>query len=141
MRMISGCSTAREGEVTATEILEPYFDAQHRGFADLPLARLDDLATIFGDDLLDGLPRDLFQFMLRTAADNQILQTFSLVYGTQNNRVETSIWDASLKDEYTFTPHIGLYALGAFDRNTFAGIDRRFDKAHRLQPKAHHLAP
>ncbi len=68
------------------------------------------------------------QFMLRTAADNQILQTFGLVYGTQNNRVQTSIWNASLKDEYTFTPHIGLYALGAFDRNTFAGIDRRFEE-------------
>jgi putative salt-induced outer membrane protein YdiY len=68
------------------------------------------------------------QFTLRTAADNQVLQTFSLVYGTQNNRVQTSIWDASLKDEFTFTPHIGLYALGAFDRNTFAGIDQRFEE-------------
>jgi putative salt-induced outer membrane protein YdiY len=68
------------------------------------------------------------QFTLRTAADNQILQTFGLVYGTQANRVQTSIWNASLKDEYTFTPHIGLYALGAFDRNTFAGIDRRFEE-------------
>ena len=68
------------------------------------------------------------QLMVRTGSDNQILQTFGLVYGTQNNRVSTSIWNASLKDEFTFTPHIGLYALGQFDRNTFAGINQRFEE-------------
>ncbi len=66
--------------------------------------------------------------VLHTSTDNQVDQMFSLVYGTSRNRVQTSLWTAGVRDEYKFTPHVGLYALGEFDRNTFAGIDRRFEE-------------
>jgi putative salt-induced outer membrane protein YdiY len=66
--------------------------------------------------------------VLRTSKDNQIDQMFSVVYGTSQNKVQTSLWTAGLRDEYKFTPHVGLYALGEFDRNTFAGIERRFEE-------------
>jgi putative salt-induced outer membrane protein YdiY len=59
---------------------------------------------------------------------NKIGQTFSVVYGTTNNKVQTSIWTAGLRDSYTLSSTIGLYALGAFDRNTFAGIEQRFEE-------------
>jgi putative salt-induced outer membrane protein YdiY len=65
---------------------------------------------------------------LRPSQRNEIDQAFSLVYGTSNNHVQTSIWTAALEDQYKFRPWLGLYALGDFDRNTFAGIKARFDE-------------
>jgi putative salt-induced outer membrane protein YdiY len=66
--------------------------------------------------------------VLHTSPDNQVDQMFSVVYGTSQNKVQTSLWTADLRDEYKFTSHVGLYALGEFDRNTFAGIDRRLEE-------------
>jgi putative salt-induced outer membrane protein len=65
---------------------------------------------------------------LRTSPDNKVGQTFGLVYGTLRNRVQTSLWTAGLRDDYTFTPTIGVFALVGFDRNTFAGVDHRFEE-------------
>jgi putative salt-induced outer membrane protein YdiY len=65
---------------------------------------------------------------LHPSGKNEIDQSFSLVYGTSNNVVQTAIWDAQIHDTYKFTSHIGLFALGQFDRNTFAGIDSRFEE-------------
>jgi putative salt-induced outer membrane protein YdiY len=67
-------------------------------------------------------------FNIWTDHSNKIGQTFSVVYGTNNHKVQTSIWNAGLRDAYTFSPTVGLYALGAFDRNTFAGIEQRFEE-------------
>lgn len=59
---------------------------------------------------------------------NSVAQTFSLVYGTSQNKVQTSLWTGQLEDIYKFTAHVGLYALGHYDRNTFAGIDQRLEE-------------
>jgi putative salt-induced outer membrane protein YdiY len=63
-----------------------------------------------------------------TDHSNKIGQTFGLVYGTSNNKVQTNLWTAGLRDEYTFTPAFGVYGLVSFDRNTFAGINQRFEE-------------
>ena len=67
-------------------------------------------------------------FTARPSSRNEIDQTFSVVYGTSANKVQTSLWTAGIRDEYKFTPNVGLYLLGNFDRNTFAGIDHRFEE-------------
>jgi putative salt-induced outer membrane protein YdiY len=72
------------------------------------------------------------QVVVNTSPVNKITQNFGLVYGTNENHVQTELWTASLKDEYSFTKHIGLYALVGFDRNTFAGINRRVEEGGGL---------
>ena len=63
-----------------------------------------------------------------TSHSNKLGQTFAVTYGTQNRKVRTSLWTAGLRDEYKLSTDIGIYALGAFDRNTFAGIEQRFEE-------------
>jgi putative salt-induced outer membrane protein YdiY len=71
-------------------------------------------------------------FTARPSSRNEIDQTFAVVYGTSDNKVRTSLWTAGLRDQYKFTPIIGLYVLGNFDRNTFAGIEHRFEEGAGL---------
>lgn len=67
-------------------------------------------------------------FTFRTSPSNTISQSFGVVYGTQLHRVQTSLWVAGLRNTYTFNQRVGVFALLNFDRNTFAGIDRRFEE-------------
>lgn len=67
-------------------------------------------------------------FTVYTDHANKVTQTFGLVYGTTNNRVQTNLWTAGLRDSYTFAPAFGVYGLVSFDRNTFAGINQRFEE-------------
>ena len=63
-----------------------------------------------------------------TSRNNKLTQDFSTTYGTVTNVVQTSLWTASIRNAYTFTPNVGIYGLLAFDRNTFAGIEQRFEQ-------------
>lgn len=60
-------------------------------------------------------------------------QTFNLVYGEQEGTVNTNFLKASLRGDYTIDRFFGLFVAGAFDRNTFAGIERRFEEQLGLQ--------
>jgi putative salt-induced outer membrane protein YdiY len=84
------------------------------------------------------------QLTWRTSHVNKIDQTFSVVYGQNKNKVQTNIWTVALRDEYAFTKQIALYALGGFNRNTFAGIEYDFEEGGGLAiipvlPKRHRL--
>jgi putative salt-induced outer membrane protein len=68
------------------------------------------------------------QAVMNTSPVNKITQTFSVVYGTNQNKVQTSLWNAGIKDEYSFTKTIGVFGLFNWDRNTFAGIDYRYEE-------------
>jgi putative salt-induced outer membrane protein len=84
------------------------------------------------------------QLTWHTSSVNKIDEVFSVVYGSNKNVVQTNIWSVALHDQYAFTPQIGVYGLGTFDRNTFAGTDYRFAEGAGLAitpvlPKRHHL--
>jgi putative salt-induced outer membrane protein len=68
------------------------------------------------------------QLVLNTSPLNKVTQVFGVVYGTNMNRVQTSQWNAGLRDEYSLGKHLGLYGLLGWDRNTFAGTDYRFEE-------------
>lgn len=55
-------------------------------------------------------------------------QTFSLVYGEQNDVVNTNFLRAGLRAEYKLGGLFSAFATVAFDRNVFAGIKRRFEE-------------
>jgi putative salt-induced outer membrane protein len=63
-------------------------------------------------------------------------QTFNLVYGEQEGIVNTNFLKASLRGDYTIDKFFALFITGAFDRNTFAGIERRFEEQIGLQLRA-----
>ena len=67
-------------------------------------------------------------FSVWTDHSNKLSQTFGLVYGTNNGKVQTNLWTAGLRDSYILSQVVGLYGLFAFDRNTFAGIEQRFEE-------------
>jgi len=70
-----------------------------------------------------------------------LTQLFSVVYGRNEGVTNTSIWAASLRGDREVGERLAIYALAGWDRNTFAGIDRRWEEgagllAHLLaQPK------
>jgi putative salt-induced outer membrane protein YdiY len=55
-------------------------------------------------------------------------QTFGVVYGRTDGVVSTSLWRASVRGDRSVGGRAGVYVIGAFDRNTFAGISRRFEE-------------
>jgi putative salt-induced outer membrane protein len=65
-----------------------------------------------------------------------IKQTFGVVYGRTDGTVSTSLWRAGIRGDRSVGARLGIYLLGAFDRNTFAGITRRFEEGAGLVLKA-----
>jgi putative salt-induced outer membrane protein len=65
-----------------------------------------------------------------------IKQTFGVVYGRTDGTVSTSLWRAGIRGDRSVGSRLGIYLLGAFDRNTFAGITRRFEEGAGLVLKA-----
>jgi len=65
-----------------------------------------------------------------------IKQTFGVVYGRTDGTVATSLWRAGIRGDRAVGSRLGIYLLGAFDRNTFAGITRRFEEGAGVVVKA-----
>jgi putative salt-induced outer membrane protein len=57
-----------------------------------------------------------------------LTHSFSVVYGKNNGETNASLWQGLLRGDRALGPRFSLYALVAFDRNTFAGFDRRFEE-------------
>lgn len=55
-------------------------------------------------------------------------QTFNFIYGEQNGAVNTNFLRLSLRADYKLGGLFSAFATGAYDRNTFAGIERRFEE-------------
>jgi putative salt-induced outer membrane protein YdiY len=65
-----------------------------------------------------------------------IKQTFGVVYGRTDGVVSTSLWRAGVRGDRAIGGRVGVYVIGAFDRNTFAGISRRFEEGAGLVLRA-----
>lgn len=63
-------------------------------------------------------------------------QTFGVVYGRTDGVVSTSLWRAGLRGDRAIGGRLGVYLIGAFDRNTFAGVSRRFEEGAGLVLRA-----
>lgn len=60
-------------------------------------------------------------------------QRFSVIYGTTGDSTITNQWTASLRQDYLITEHFGMFLRGGFERNTTAGVARRFEEAIGLK--------
>ena len=63
-------------------------------------------------------------------------QTFSLVYGEQQGSVITNSLRTGLRADYKIGELFAFFAGAAYDRNVFAGIERRFEEQIGLQLRA-----
>lgn len=55
-------------------------------------------------------------------------QNFQFVYGEQQGVVNTNFLKAGLRADYKLTGIFSAFATAAYDRNSFAGIERRFEE-------------
>ena len=62
-------------------------------------------------------------------------QGFALVYGEQRDTVNTNNLRTSVRGDYKIDKLIALFIGAGFDRNTFAGIERRFEEQLGLQAR------
>jgi len=63
-------------------------------------------------------------------------QTFNLVYGEQQGTVNTNFLKAAVRGDYRIDRLFAVFLGAAFDRNAFAGIERRFEEQIGLQLRA-----
>ncbi|MEX2182344.1 MAG: DUF481 domain-containing protein [Gemmatimonadaceae bacterium] len=63
-------------------------------------------------------------------------QTFALVYGEQDGAVNTNNLRAGVRGDYQLDQLFALFVGGGFDRNRFAGIERRFEQQLGVQLRA-----
>lgn len=60
-------------------------------------------------------------------------QYFGIIRGSLNGVENTNLLRTGVRAEYTLGGHFSSYAGAAFDRNPFAGIERRFEEQAGLQ--------
>lgn len=60
-------------------------------------------------------------------------QTFGIVRGELNGVENTNLLRASLRGSYRLGAHFSSFAASAYDRNPYAGIERRFEHSAGLQ--------
>jgi putative salt-induced outer membrane protein len=59
-------------------------------------------------------------------------QLFAVVYGRTDGEESAENYTAGLRGDYAFSEHFGAYALGNWNRDEFAGIERRFEEGGGL---------
>jgi len=66
--------------------------------------------------------------LLFSAGPWGVKQTFGVVYGRTDGEVSASLWRGAVRGDRSVGERLGVYLLVAFDRNTFAGLSRRFEE-------------
>ncbi|HET8771841.1 MAG TPA: DUF481 domain-containing protein [Gemmatimonadaceae bacterium] len=62
-------------------------------------------------------------------------QAFAMVYGKQGDTVSTNNLRTTLRGDYKIDRVLAVFLGGGFDRNRFAGIERRFEEQFGLQAR------
>lgn len=75
------------------------------------------VTTVNGDERVDW-----------TAGAWGITEAFSVVYGRNDSATNASTWHGLLRGDRNLGARLSAYGLVNYDRNTFAGFDRRFEE-------------
>ena len=57
-----------------------------------------------------------------------VKQNFALLYGRTDGTTTTSQWRTGVRGDIAMSSRLAVFGLAGFDRNRFAGIDRRFEE-------------
>lgn len=58
----------------------------------------------------------------------ELAQTLSVIYGETDGVRTASLWRGGVRGDYPLSARIGAYTLVGFERDRFAGLDRRFEE-------------
>lgn len=61
-----------------------------------------------------------------------LTQHFNVVYGRDEGVTNTSTWNASLRGDRKVDQRLAVYVLAGWERNTFSGLDRRWEEGTGL---------
>ena len=67
-------------------------------------------------------------------------QQFGSVYASQDGKQTSNLLFTNWRSDWSFHPRLALFGYAGFDRNTFAGISRRFEEALGVSAKLVTLA-
>jgi putative salt-induced outer membrane protein len=95
-----------------------------------------DLGLVDASGNTDVTTFNLGEEMLAAFGAWGLKQTFGAVLGKTDGETSASLWRATLRGDRSFGGVFGVYLLGAFDRNRFAGIARRFEEGAGVVVKA-----
>ena len=62
-------------------------------------------------------------------------QQFGSIYGIQDGKESTNLTFANWRSDFALNPWLALFGYTGYDRNTFAGISRRFEEAFGVSAK------
>jgi len=80
------------------------------------------------------------KFVARTPGKGMVFtQTLKIVYGRSDGEKNAENYRAQVRADLELSPHLSLFGLGGWDRNTFGGIARRFEETIGLAFQAIHL--
>lgn len=65
-----------------------------------------------------------------------VTESFSVIYGKNDSATTASTWSGLLRGDRAIGSRLSAYLLGKYDRNTFAGFDRRFEEGVGLGVQA-----
>ena len=57
-----------------------------------------------------------------------VAESFSVIYGKNDSATTASTWQGLLRGDRALGSRLSVYGLVNYDRNTFAGFDRRFEE-------------
>jgi putative salt-induced outer membrane protein len=63
-----------------------------------------------------------------TRGNITVKQNFALLYGRTDGTTTTSQWRTGIRGDVALSGRLAVFGLAGFDRNRFAGIDRRFEE-------------
>ncbi|MCC6928476.1 MAG: DUF481 domain-containing protein [Gemmatimonadaceae bacterium] len=67
-------------------------------------------------------------------------QQFGSIYASQDGKQTSNLLFTNWRSDWSFHPRLALFGYAGYDRNTFAGISRRFEEALGLSAKLVTLA-
>lgn len=62
-------------------------------------------------------------------------QQFGSIYASQDGKQTSNLLFTNWRSDWSFHPRLSLFGYAGYDRNTFAGISRRFEEALGLSAK------
>lgn len=62
-------------------------------------------------------------------------QQFGAIYASQDGKQTSNLLFTNWRSDWSFHPRLALFGYAGYDRNTFAGISRRFEEALGLSAK------
>lgn len=109
--------------------------------ADEPMKNTIDLGFVNAAGNMDVTSLSVADHMTYSAAPWRATGLFSVLHASSNGEDTANWWQIAGRGERDIAPNISIYVLAGWDKNRFAGIDRRFQEGAGLSFRILDTAP